>query len=151
MAADGTFFNRQKSGSQSVQVVHFTSAFYSDLSDSGVYMSGKSSESHNPVNPGSDNWADNRRTPLTSAPSQSRRHLPNIGITGHCRRPNPGPSNEDKCPKMSHFVSTTKKSGLLPSLDSPQGVGDGDTLFQEIRPVNHAWRWSSWCLGIMFR
>ena len=28
MAADGTFFNRQKSGSQSVQVVHFTSAFY---------------------------------------------------------------------------------------------------------------------------
>ena len=29
MAADGTFFNRQKSGSQSVQVVHFTSAFYS--------------------------------------------------------------------------------------------------------------------------
>ena len=27
MAADGTFFNSQKSGSQSVQVVHFTSAF----------------------------------------------------------------------------------------------------------------------------
>ena len=30
MAADGTFFNRQKSGSQSVQVVHFTSAFYTE-------------------------------------------------------------------------------------------------------------------------
>ena len=28
MAADGTFFNRHKSGSQSVQVVHFSSAVY---------------------------------------------------------------------------------------------------------------------------
>ena len=49
---------------------------------------------------------------------------------------------------MSHFVSTTKKSGLLPSLDSPQGVGDGDTLFQGIRPVDHAGQCLFQLLGI---
>ena len=106
-----------------------------DFSDSGTYMSGKSSESHNPMNHGSDNWTDNRRTPLTLAPSQSRRHLFTIGIAGHGRRPNPGPSNEGNCPKMSHFVPTTKKPGLLPCLDSPEGVRDGDTLFWGVRPV----------------
>ena len=31
MAADGTFFNRHKSGSQSAQVVHFTSVFYTQF------------------------------------------------------------------------------------------------------------------------
>ena len=36
---------------------------------------------------------------------------------------------------MSHFVPTTKKPGLLPCLDSPEGVRDGDTLFWGVRPV----------------
>ena len=32
MAADGTFFNRHKSGSQSVKLVHFSSAVYTGAS-----------------------------------------------------------------------------------------------------------------------